>query len=230
MTESITSRVARIVSGSVNLLIDAVENAAPETVMEQAIREIDGAIGDVRAELGRQAAGKHLANSRLTDANAKNKDLGEKIAVALGDGRDDLAEVAIGQQIDIEAQIPVLEQAIAEASGRERELEGYILALQAKKREMDAELQRFRQSRAAAPPADGESGDAGGAPTGGVEEAVRRADSAFDRVLSKAAGMPAGAGAPDPRTAAQVAELEELQRANHIKERLAAAKAASGAE
>ena len=176
MTESITSRVARIVSGSVNLLIDAVENAAPETVMEQAIREIDGAIGDVRAELGRQAAGKHLANSRLTDANAKNKDLGEKIAVALGDGRDDLAEVAIGQQIDIEAQIPVLEQAIAEASGRERELEGYILALQAKKREMDAELQRFRQSRAAPPPADGESGDGGGAPTGGVEEAVRRAD------------------------------------------------------
>ena len=42
--ESIAQRVGRLVSGGFNALVDAVENTAPETVMEQAIREIDSAI------------------------------------------------------------------------------------------------------------------------------------------------------------------------------------------
>ncbi|MDH3763867.1 MAG: PspA/IM30 family protein, partial [Gammaproteobacteria bacterium] len=53
MKENIANRVGRIISGSLNALVDAVENAAPETVMEEAIREIDGAIDEVRTELGR---------------------------------------------------------------------------------------------------------------------------------------------------------------------------------
>ncbi len=143
MTESITSRVARLISGSVNNLIDAVENAAPETVMEAAIREIDGAIDDVRRELGRVAAGKHLANGRLMDANHKHEDLAEKIALAVAEDRDDLAETAIAQQMDIEVQIPVLEHAIGDAGDQERELNGHVQALQARKREMQEELRRY---------------------------------------------------------------------------------------
>ena len=46
MKEKITGRVSRIISGGFNALIDAVENAAPEAVMEQALREIDEAIED----------------------------------------------------------------------------------------------------------------------------------------------------------------------------------------
>jgi len=227
MTESITSRVARLISGSVNNLIDAVENAAPETVMEAAIGEIDGAVDDVRRELGKVAAGKHLANSRLMDANRKHEDLAEKLALAVEEGRDDLAETAIAQQMDIEAQIPVLEHAIGDASDQERELEGHVQALQARKREMQDELQRYRQSHQSAA---GDGGEPAKAPTRAVDEAVRRADSAFDRVLARATGLPSRPGAPDRRTAAQVAELEALQRANRIKERLAAAKAANKAE
>ena len=52
MSENILSRVTRLVSGSVNSIVDAVENAAPETVMREAIREVETAIDDVRAELG----------------------------------------------------------------------------------------------------------------------------------------------------------------------------------
>ncbi len=228
MTESITSRVARLISGSVNNLIDAVENAAPETVMEAAIREIDGATDDVRRELGRVAAGKHLASGRLMDANRKHEDLAEKIALAVEEGRDDLAEVAIAQQMDIEVQIPVLEHAIGEASDQERELEGHVQALQARKREMQEELRRYRQSHESAAADDGAA--PAKAPSRAIDEAVRRADSAFDRVLEKATGMPSRPGAPDRHTAAQVAELEALQRANRIKERLAAVKAANKGE
>lgn len=38
MAESLASRVGRIVSGSLNALVAAVENAAPEAVMEEAVR------------------------------------------------------------------------------------------------------------------------------------------------------------------------------------------------
>ena len=72
MKESLIGRVGRIISGSFNSLIDAIENVAPETVMSEAIREIDAAIDDVRAELGRVVAAKHLANSRLMEENRKH--------------------------------------------------------------------------------------------------------------------------------------------------------------
>ena len=151
MSESISARVGRLVSGSINALVDAVENAAPEVVMEQAIREIDEAIDEVRAELGRVIASKHLANTRLMQENNKHDDLAEKIQLAVKQGRDDLAEAAIAQQLDIEAQIPVLENTIGEASAQEKELEGYINALQAKKREMRKELQEFSEARRSIP-------------------------------------------------------------------------------
>ena len=87
MIESITARVGRIISGGVNQLIDAVENVAPETVMEQAVREVDSAIDDVRTELGKTVANKHLATRRLADAGAKHEDLAGKIELAIKEGR-----------------------------------------------------------------------------------------------------------------------------------------------
>ncbi len=146
MKESLIGRVGRIISGSFNSLIDAIENAAPETVRSEVIREIDTAIDDVRVELGRVVAKKHLANSRLMEENRKHEDLSEKIELAVKERRDDLAEAAISRQLDIEAQIPILETTINECGNKEKELEGYITALQAKKREMKEELHQFRES------------------------------------------------------------------------------------
>ena len=44
MTDTIASRVTRVVSGSVHALLDAVESAAPEATMAQAIREVEDAL------------------------------------------------------------------------------------------------------------------------------------------------------------------------------------------
>lgn len=225
MTESIARRVGRLVSGGFNALVDAVENSAPETVMEQAIREIDDAIGDVRVELGRVVANKHLASSRLMEENRKHEEIGENIRVAVEQGRDDLAETAIAQQMDIEAQIPVLEAAISDAGAQERELEGYIRALQGRRREMEAELDNFRQSRARPMAASGaEPGSAHGAASP-VDGKVERAGAVFDRVLKKSGGVPGPTAAADRKSATQLAELDELARKNRIKERLAQLKA-----
>ena len=97
MSDNILSRVTRLVSGSVNSIVDAVENAAPETVMREAIREVETAIDDVRAELGLAAANKHHANKRLMEASAKHEALTEQLETAVNRGREDLAEVAIGR-------------------------------------------------------------------------------------------------------------------------------------
>lgn len=222
MKENLTSRVGRIISGSVNALIDAVENAVPETVMEQAIREVDGVIDDVRAEMGRVVANKHLANSRLMEENKKHETLSQNIELAVNEGRDELAEAAISQQLDIEAQIPVLENTIGECGAQEKELEGYIKALQARKREMQEELQRFRAASKEASNASGEN--TGSKHGGGAEARVEKAASAFDRVVEKATGVLGSSSTTDRETATKLAELDDLARNNRIKERLAALK------
>ncbi|WP_421723992.1 PspA/IM30 family protein [Bauldia sp.] len=220
MSEALVSRVKRLVSGGVNSLVDAVENASPETVMKEAVREIDAATDQVRDELGIIVANKHLANKRLMDASVRHEELGAKIQVAMTEGRDDLAEAAIARQLDLEAQIPVLESAIKDASVEEAELEGYISALQARKREMEEELQSFRASRNTG---GGDSGVAPGAQAS-AERKASKAEDAFNRVMSSSSGLP-GMAASDRRDDAKIAELETLARKNRIRERLAALKA-----
>ena len=73
MRERLISRVGRIISGGFNALVDAVENAAPEAVMEEAIREVDDAIDEIRAELGKVVARKHLATSKLMEENKQHE-------------------------------------------------------------------------------------------------------------------------------------------------------------
>jgi phage shock protein A len=221
MKESLTTRVGRIISGSLSALVAAVENAAPETVMEEAIREIDGAIDEVRAELGRVAAKKHLASTRLMEESRKHEELGEQIEIAVAQAREDLAEAGIAKQLDIEAQVPVLEATVAECADREKELEGYIRALQAKMREMREELRQFRQTQTQGA-AGGEPGADAARPD--VQQRVERAGSAFDRIIERATGLQASAARGDAGAAARLAELEELARKNRIQERLAALK------
>ena len=222
MSESLSSRVGRIVSGSVNALMAAVENSKPEVVLEQAIRELEGALDEVRAELGRELAKKHLASSRLMEENRRHEDLTEKIDLAIKEDREDLAQVAIAQQLDIEAQIPVLERTLAECGDREKELEGFIGALVAKRRQMREELNEFVEGQAKAAAATTAKGKAAPARS----KAAARADkatSAFDRVLEANTGVPVASN--DTATAAKLAELEDLARQNRIQERIAEARA-----
>lgn len=218
MKEKLISRVGRIISGSVHSLVDSLENAAPETVLSESIREIESAIDDLRSELGQIVAKKHLAGSKLMEENKKHKDLSEKIALAVKENRDDLAEAAIARQFDIEAQIPILEATIDDCDGQEKELENYINALQAKKREMKEELIQFRNMvKEGSHPLGSEPSSE---TPGSVESKVSKAESAFERVIEKATGIPGQDLVSERKSAAQLAELEEIARKNKIQERL----------
>ena len=220
MEESLSGRVGRLISGSFNALVDAVENAAPEIVMEEAIREIDGVIDEVRTELGRVVANKHMSNTRLMEENNKYEELSENIELAIEKDRDDLAEAAVSKQLDIEVQIPILENNISECSVKEKELESYIQALQAKKREMKGELEQYRESTKEAAAVSGNGPVTSANAKESVDAKVEKAESAFDRVLEKATGLASVQRSTDAKTAAQVAELQEMAHKNRVNERL----------
>lgn len=223
MRESIPKRVSRLISGGFSKLADAMENTVPEMVMEETIYEIDDAIGEVRSELGREIANKNLASKRLMEANKKHEDLSEKMEIALRENRDELAEAAIAKQLNIEAQMPIFESSIHEGAEREKELEGYIQALLAKKRELKEELEVFKKSRARTS-IEAQQLKAGGISGNPAQGKADRADAAFHRVLERQTGIDAVREGVDPKTAAQLVELEELALKNRIKERLASVK------
>jgi len=220
MTDSIANRVTRIVSGSVHALLDAVENAAPEAMMNQAIREVEQVIDEVRAELGKAEAAKHLVTAQINKLNTDNEQLAVQVETALSQGREELARAGIEKQINIEDQMPVLQKSLAEQQERSKELEGYITALAAKRREMDEALRDFLAARAAAASPANAAGGARGSAQGRVENA----NSAFERVLAKQTGV-SGLSPTVTANAAQVKELQELHRNHRIEEKLAQFKA-----
>ena len=131
-------------------------------------------------------------------------------------GREDLAEAAVGRQLDIEAQIPILERTITDAGEREKELEGCLAALQGRRREMSTALEDLRR-RSVEQPSNPV------APAGVGASRGEKASRAFDRILERATQVP---GARDAlENGAQLAELESLVRRNRIRERLAEARA-----
>ena len=219
--DTIASRVGRIISGSAKKVVEILESATPEIVMEEAINEIDGAILEVREELGRTEAEKHRSTKLLSDYTTKLEELANQINLALDKDREDLAEAAVQRQLDIESQQPVLNKSIEEADNKIVELNNYVSALQAKKREMRDELREWRTSKVIAEKVSvGGSGQA----DADIEAKVARAESAFDRMMSKGPG-----GLPfDAQNAGKLAELEDLSRENRVKERLTQIKALRG--
>jgi phage shock protein A len=226
MSDSLTSRVGRLLSGSLASIVDALEGMAPDRVMEEALREVDRAIDDVRSELGRVLAAKHLASLRLAEENTKHDALSDKARLAVEQEREDLAEAAVARLLDIEAQIPVLESAIAGNREDEAELERYIAALQARKREMMVELDQFRASQRSRERAGAREDGSLSAVPDRADTALRKAESAFDRVM-RTASTPGSMSASDRDNAVKLAELDQLAHENRIKERLAALKASS---
>lgn len=224
MAETLKMRVARVLAGGVHALLDRLEDRAPDALMEQGLRELDGVVGDVRLELGLVSANRHLAQQRHAELNKQHLSLDEQLALAMSQQRDDLARAAVGRQMDIELQLPLLEASLAELAQQEAQHRGVVDALLAKRREMAATLSQFRASRAAA------SKGAGAASLGGmtnVEDRVADATGAFDRIYERHTGLPGASGPANLTQATQLQSLEDLLRQAQIDARLAQLKQAS---
>jgi phage shock protein A len=227
MSESLKNRVSRVIAGGVHALLDRLEDQAPEAMMEQSIREAGSVIDEVRHELGQVAANRHLAQQQHASLNTQHSNLSAQIELAFGQGREELARAAVARQLDIEAQLPVLETTLAEQARQEVELQGYVAALLAKQREMQDALAEFRKSRAAqaSSTAPGLAGAAGGAR---AEQRMAGVTGAFDRLYTRQTGLSSGSTATDLAQGAQLKQLEDLMRDQQIAQRLAQLKAGRG--
>lgn len=217
MAETVASRVARILVGGAHALLDKAEDLAPEAVMTQSIREIDQVADEVRVDLGKCEAAKHLLLSRIARLDAEHQALSEQVELAVGEGRDDLASAAIARQTDIEDLLPVLHKSLDEQTELAGEYESYLVALQAKKRELEQTLADYRRSMEST----SATTSVGGA--GRRQSRVDEADASFSRVIARQTGA-TGLGGENRAETAKLKELADMQRNNRIAERLAAAK------
>jgi phage shock protein A len=220
MADSLKTRVGRVIAGGVHALLDRIEDQAPESVMEQSIRDADNVINDVRHELGMVAANRHLSQQQHATLNGQHAKLAEQIDQALAQSREDLTRAAVARQLDIEAQLPVLENTLAELARQEGELQSFVSALLAKKREMTEALSDFRKSRATTA-----AQAPGGAVGGAAEQQINAVTGAFDRVYERQTGLTGTAKNSSLQQAAQLKELDDLVRDNKIAERMAQIKA-----
>ena len=222
MSETLSRRVGRLVSGGFHALIDAAENLAPEAVMNESIREIERAVDEVRAELGKVLAQKHLAAKKMADESNRHEAIDANLQAAVDAGRDDLAEAGIAEQMDIEARLPILENTIADCAAQEKELEGFIAALQAKKREMQQQLQDWRATQQSM--GTGKTTGGNGSDLNRIARDAEKSGNAFDRVMGRQNSVHSST---DAAQLAKLKELEDLSRNNRIAERLEALKAKS---
>ncbi|HEX8126488.1 MAG TPA: hypothetical protein VF548_12980 [Allosphingosinicella sp.] len=216
MSDSIFVRVQRVVSGGVGSALDAAERLGGNSVMRQAIREMDSAIEKALAESEAARARRLQAAHRLQECRKQLSTLKEQARFALGKDRLDLAEVAIARQLDVETRIAAVAKAETEASRAERKLEESAAELKLRRGQMYDELRSFEESQRAGSSAEDGAGWLGS----GLQRRAERAQEAFERAMDSAGGLAGGRASPE--AAAKVAELEALQKEAAIAERLAA--------
>jgi len=95
MADSLSTRVGRVIAASASALVSRLENQAPVALMEQAIREVEGIIGEVRRELGQISANRHLAQQQHAHLSTQHSALTEQARQALAENREDLASAAV---------------------------------------------------------------------------------------------------------------------------------------
>ncbi|AWN49171.1 PspA/IM30 family protein [Methylobacterium terrae] len=210
VTENILTRVGRIIGGLSNAALDAVEDRAPLAVAEQALREIDAVIQDARLDLGKVKAEEHRLSARCGQLDAELSALPEKLALALANGREDLARAGIARQLDLESQIEAIASSLADVAERHAAAVKAMQAATAARRDAEHRIALLRRPPAkAADPLDGY----------GSEEAdrTRRLGQSL-RAIDRATGTAAAVADPS------IEELDRLHRDDAIERRLAALK------
>lgn len=206
--EGILSRMGRLIAGVAYATMEKAEGANGIAIVEQAIREIDSAAEEARAELGKAKAEEHRIASRRTEISQEIAGLEDKIRFALKEGREDLAKAAVARQIDLESQVAAIEKAADDVAERIEEGQKAMQAVLAARRDAEARLADLKRSE--------QKHDGDGSATGrrsSPDLAVAKASAAVTRVTGVPAGTVTGS--------AELDELDRMHRDRAIAERLA---------
>lgn len=213
MHEGILSRMGRLIAGLANAAVDTVEGANKVAVIEQALREIDAAADEARADLGKARAEEYRIQARRNEIVEDLDALEAKIRLAITADREDLAKAGVARQIDLEAQTAALDKALADANAQIDEGQKALQAVLATRREAEARLNDFKRSVARHTPEETTGGNPRPTPAAGAARAAA--------AVSRLTGVPSG----EPATSAELDELDRLHREQAIEARLARFKA-----
>lgn len=219
MSEAFYVRAKRVLSVGIEATIDRAEQAAGTSLLREAIREVDRTIDQVRREQDAAADRKVRAESQKKAADKQASEWEAKARFTLEKGRTDLAEAAIGRQLDLEKQSKKFADVIEQAREEIDKLAETLIGLDARKAQMVVDLHEFEKAVR-----DAELGGSDKASfERSIDRKIERAQQNFDRVMGivaerKAAGV-------DSDFAKNSAEIDKLQRSDDISERLAALQA-----
>lgn len=212
VADTVVSRLGRLIAGMAHAAIDSAEGVQPVAVLEQAIREIDSAAGEVRVELGKATAERHRLQARRDELSDELRNLDKQIKIAVTEGRDDLAAAGIGRQLDIEAQTRILDTLIDEVDDKIAKATDTLDAVKASRREAEQRLHDFKHAASHGPASPQ------GAPTlDALSKAAARVERA-EHASSRITGVPV---AGDKKNAQAIEALEALAREHAVQERLA---------
>lgn len=215
MTESIFTHVKRIVSGSVEDMVDTMERSGGPTVMRQAIRELENVVAEARKERDLETAKRLQAVRQQSMYAERLESMQEKAQYAMDQDREDLAEAALHRQMDFESQMAKLTDLETQSAEAERQLEESLASLEVRKAHLEEELKHFEAART---DADFESVH----PESKGADAVRRAEraeTAFTRAMNGAGGTTDIANGEHIK---KVAEIDVLRKQSDIEERMEA--------
>ena len=223
MAESIFLRVRRLCSARIEDTVDRMETEGGDAVMREAIREVDRAIDEIRAQQTAAMARRLQAAKQQAMVEGKIAELGNKASFAVDSGRDDLAEAALSRQVDFEAELEKLKKTQGSTAEEEAKLEDSLASLRSRKVQMEDALRAFGEAQAEA----SMGGDKGFHVQQGIERKVEQAEAAFDRAMGGAGGV--SFTRADADTINKVSELDQLAKGASVKDRLAALKASKAA-
>jgi phage shock protein A len=214
MPEPIFLRVRRVLAATADDAVSAMERASGSSLLREAVRQVAGALDEVRGE--QRAVAGRIAGAKREQGLVRERiaELEGKARFALGKARDDLAEAAVSRQLDLEAELARLDGVQTAAAAEAVRLDECAAALTARKAQMERELAAFEAAR---------QGDPGAAPARRDEALRRRVDRAretFERVMAETGG--AAAGRADP----QEAEIDALRKDAALAERMEKLRAA----
>lgn len=217
MAEAIFKRMQRAVSAGLESVADAAERLNGNGMMRHAIREVDQAIDHLRGRLETAQSCARQADWRQAAIADQVRDLAQDARFAMEKGREDLAQVALGRQLDLEEQSRQLKRSQREAEREAAQLEASVNELRARKAQME-------QDYAALEAAKREAQALGQDPK--TERKVKRAEAAFERARSAAGCATSPVHMPAPP---EVQEIKAARREDEIAARMAALRGAPAA-
>lgn len=215
MKDTLFGRISRIITANLDSLITNLEKQNPDAIMLHAINEVEAIIDDVREELGKVLASKHIATKELAHKSQLHEDLTARIEIALEKGEEELAKAGITEQLDIEAQIPIIEKTITDCVEEENTLNSYIQALKAKVNEMKIKMSQLNDIK--------EENQSNKNTFGPNTKKLENAENTFERIFSNPSNIKSISN-KNLEQKAKLQDLERLERDNRIAERLASYK------